>query len=164
MKKLFFLIFVLIQFHGCAIISFFAQFRCPVSYADSRYEGTGRDITRYTVPSLNKSPLGIPIGPGIEGAKIDKAFIEVSECLGMKFNSCGVHAVFIAPNYITMMDEEGTQVFPCKDPISGLCTGVNQYPATIILTPDMKSLKWEVERMLLKDDPNKDGGKNCWQK
>jgi hypothetical protein len=153
---------------GCATaLALLQNKKCPVNYADERYHATGTEITQYAVPStLSKSPMGIPIGPGVDGAKVDAAFKTVSKCLGVEFNPCGVHAVIIAPDWFAVPGSE-EQVFPCELPAvvnGGLCIGANQYPATIVLTPDMKAMAWEAERMLLKDDPNKDGGRNCWQR
>jgi hypothetical protein len=144
---------------GCAAIG---AARCPHSYADNRYRDTGTEITRYVVPTrLGRSPLGVPIGPGVDGPAVDAAFLSVSACLGQVFHPCAVHAVFIAPDWFTAPGTEA-QVFPCKR--GELCTGANQWPATVVMTPDMHALTWEVERMLLRDDPDKDGNRRCWQR
>jgi hypothetical protein len=157
---------VLLFQSGCAVVGFIAGLNCPVSYTRDVYTQTGTDLTRYVVPAhLGKSPLGVPIGPGVDGKKVDEAFTSVARCLGVKFHACAVHAVLIAPDWFVVPGVE-EQVFPCADPRPGaskLCTGVNQQPATIFLTPDMHMLRWEVERMLLGDDPNKDGGRECWR-
>lgn len=112
--------------------------------------------------------MGVPIGFGVDGDKVDESFTRVSKCLGMKFEPCAVHAVFIAPNSSLSVPDPVTgkqeQIFPCNDTRANakFCTGANQWPASIILTPDMHMLDWEVARMLTRDDPNKDP-KQCWK-
>lgn len=153
---------------GCALVGFIAGLNCPASYTRDAYTQTGADLTRYVVPArLGKSPLGVPIGPGVDGRRVDEAFTSVARCLGITFHACAVHAVLIAPDWFVAPGVE-EQVFPCVEHpayggMSSLCTGVNQQPATIFLTPDMHMLRWEVERMLFRDDPNKDGGRDCWR-
>ncbi len=165
------LIGLMLLTQGCAFIPLVAgaaMDRCPTSYADQRYE-TDR-LTDYAVPrKLFRSPDGVSIGPGVDGTKVDLTFQTVAKCLGRQHYACAVHAVFIAPDWTEAYDNLGDlrQVFPCKHPksnISQLCTGATQWPSTIVITPDHHALGWEVERLLLMDDPTNDGGRNCWQK
>lgn len=153
---------------------------CPVSYTDSRYQ-YGGDITAYPAPDLSKlgrSPRGVPIGPGVDGYKVDAAFDSVAKCLGITWQACGVRAVRVAPD--TSNDQwTGASRFPCAltrqtaplhspltlytaPPEQFYCTGVNQWPATIYITPNHQALTWEVERMLTRDTPANDP-KKCWQ-
>lgn len=149
---------------------------CPVSYTDARYQygGNGTFYPAPNVALLARSSAGVPIGPGVDGARVDAAFDAVSKCLGMKWYACGVRAVMVAPDWAqeSASYTGATQAFPCTGPLetggkwvqaTQLCSGVNQWPATIWITPDHHALKWEVERMLIRDTPSKDGGKNCWQ-
>jgi hypothetical protein len=105
----------------------------------------------------------VPIGPGVDGAKVDASFTKVAKCMGVKFHPCGVKAVLIAPDWFVAPGTE-RQVFPCKypDPNVKLCTGVNQWPAIVYITPDMYAMDWEANRMLLRDDPSNDP-RRCWQ-
>ena len=65
---------------------------------------------------------------------------------------CGIHAVMLAPDWFVAPGTE-TQDFPCDVPPSQLCTGINQWPATLVVTPDLHAYKWELVRMLVKDTP-----------
>lgn len=160
---------LLVMFSGCALIPLIAPFvpgTCPTTYADDRYHAMGVDITHYVVPAhMSKSQRGVPIGPGVDGKIVDATFEQISSCLGIRFEPCAVHAVMIAPDW-SVYPGTTTQVFPCNDPRPGatkLCTGANQWPGTIIITPNYYALPWEIARMLLRGDPNLDP-KKCWQK
>lgn len=148
------LFLTVLAMHGCAVLSWIPS-SCPESYADPAYALTG-DITRFPVPALHRSPAGVPIGPGVNGALVDQTFKEVAACLHVPFHACAVHAVMIAPvvvqkeNVFHQMEE----VFPCAVD-TRFCPGVNQYPATIIITPDHHALRWEIERLLGRTVPHR---------
>ena len=79
-------------------------------------------------------------------------------CLGVEFQPCGVHAVMVAPDWTThaMGVYGGTQAFPCANtPPENLCSGVNQWPATIIITPDLHAYRWELVWLLTRDTPTR---------
>lgn len=145
-------VLLIIACSECAALSWLPS-PCPVNYADPGYASVG-DITRIQVPALHKTPLGIPVGPGVDEARVDREFDAVAACLGIMFHACGVHAVLIAPVWGLRKNVFGDleQVFPCGSK-SGYCSGVNQYPSTIVLTPDLHALRWEIVRMLTGENP-----------
>lgn len=147
------LFYVLLAFSGCGFIPLFIK-PCPADYTDTRYEAMR--YTNYVVPRTTKSKLGIAIGPGVDGDKVDQLTKEVESCMGVTVKTCAIHAVMIAPDWYVSPDYTHTQIFPCRDtPPENLCMGVNQWPSTIITTPNLASYKWELVRLLTHSTPTK---------
>lgn len=144
-------IWVMLCMQGCAIFSQWFTY-CPTNYTDGRYEVMR--YTNYPVPATHKSPRGIAVGPGVDGEEVDRLTGEVEACMGVRVHECAIHAVMLAPDWFVSPDPSHTQVFPCRDtPPENLCHGVNQWPATIIITPDLHAYKWELVRLLTRTTP-----------
>jgi len=129
---------------------------CKADYVDPRYQYMR--YTNYPLPGTTKTPMGIPIGPGVDAQRIDDLTRLTVACMGVDFQPCGVYAVMIAPDWseYPMSAYGGTQAFPCANtPPENLCSGVNQWPATIIITPDLHAYRWELVRLLTRDTPTR---------
>jgi len=145
------LILALVASQGCAFAVLAAELSPCRSYADTRYEPMR--YTAYDVPRTTPTKRGIPVGPGVDGARVDALTAEVEACMGGKVRGCAIHAVMVAPDWRSL--NGGPQVFPCADQLDGWCHGINQWPATIVTTPDLHAFKWELVRMLTKSTPTR---------
>lgn len=150
---------------GCGVlVSAVGALSCPANYRDDRYEQAR--FTNYPVPTTHKSKRGFAIGPGVDGDKVDAVADSLARCLGVPVHACGLHAVMVAPDWTLAPGQPlgGTQVFPCvngPDGRYGLCTGINQWPATVIVTPDMAALRHELIHAITHQDHGGDAFVRC---
>jgi len=79
------------------------------------------------------------------GASIDLLYLDkqadiLEGCLHMSIQRCAVR-IKVAPDW---KSEARGQYFPCTANKEGMCTGIIQYSATIITTPDAASFRHEL--------------------
>jgi len=101
--------------------------------------------TNYVVRFSKQTKTGVRLDdsgiPSIDMTFIDSEVSALEECLGIKVKRCSVR-VKIAPDW--MLSEKG-QYFPCNVPdVNFQCTGIQQYPAAIITTPNLASFRHEL--------------------
>lgn len=153
MKTLFGLCLVLFATPSCTLIAMAFGAECLDYYRDERY--AGYNYTSYTIRANEKTHDGIRVdrsGFEIDFDRIDQLTLELEACLQQSIKRCGFR-VKIAPDskYHACSQRE---LFPCRDPnfrpgcleeaCPCGCTGVNQYPSTVVVTPNLAAYKHEL--------------------
>jgi hypothetical protein len=118
-------------------------------YIDPRYEFAG--FTAYRFGQPQRTPRGTMVdqsGHPVDLQYIDAQTAALEACLGVKIVSCAVR-VKVAPDW--QQDQRG-QFFPCTASPDGACTGINQYPALIITTPNLRSYRHELIHLVTHRD------------
>lgn len=140
---------------GCgALVAFVTQFHPSVRY-NMPHEYQDAKFTAYPVKVNARTETGITVdtsGFPVDLARIDFLVGEVAECLQMSLVREGI-TVKIAPDWYVDACT-GRQEFPCDLPQFRReperceacpcgCSGILQPPATIVTTPDLRTLKHE---------------------
>ena len=158
---------------GCVCLAFGEQFKCANAYTDAAYDPAAGapKYTAYQISSTKKTAGGIAVdGSGFETAAIlaliDRKTAEVETCLrgkrpALRIRRCGFtvkiatdwgYAVSggIVPHALATPEQAAAQqVFPCQVGPSNLCYGINQFPSTIVVPPDLAAYKHELIHAVL---------------
>ncbi len=138
---------------SCALLSFSRPLfdSCEADYRDERYAQMRYTQWAFTKDAVTRGGVVVDFGDGAPDpntmARIDGIIERTGACLGMTIQGCALR-VKIAP----VFECAGVQVFQCL-PVDekmlgpgqcGGCTGANEYPSTLVVTPDLAALAHEL--------------------
>lgn len=129
-----------------------AEFSCANAYRHDRYRDYKPPVT-WDVKTDAVTPRGIRVDTanGAGGVdlllRIDALVDEWEACYGQEVRRCGFRVKVIPP--LLTVPVEG---FFCGQGNSGICTGVTQYPDTVIVTPNLAALKHELTHAIAHRD------------
>lgn len=145
----------LLCLQGCALLAFSRPLldHCPTDYRDERYPNE-----RYT-PWAFRGEATTPGGVVVDFSgrppdrmvleRIDGLIERTGDCMGRRIHGCALRVKIVPAAAIT--ECAGVQVFSCTairqnadHADCGGCTGVVEWPATIVTTPDLASLPHEL--------------------
>lgn len=122
---------------------------CENYYTDPRYEQTRYPVHFEYDPDAT-TPMGINVdanGLPVDLLRIDMLVDEFENCYGKPVKRCGIR-ITIEPPLVT----EPSEGFYCGLGDTGICTGLYQYPALIIVTPNLAALKHELVHLVAHRD------------
>ncbi len=126
---------------------------CLNYYRDERY--ASYKYTNYTIRAHQKTKDGIRVdtsGFDVDFDRIDMLTFELEGCLQQSIKRCGFR-VKIAPDW-QYYECSQRELFPCQlpefrngcldDDCPCGCTGTNQDPSTVVVTPNLAAFKHEL--------------------
>lgn len=116
---------------------------CDSYYVDPRYEQT-RYPVRFKFRPDAITPQGIRVdtsGLPVDLLRIDDLTDEFEACYGKPVKRCGLRVKIVPPTLVT---PDGRESFYCGTGETGFCTGLTQYPALVLVTPNLAAYKHEL--------------------
>ena len=114
---------------------------CDSYYVDPRYEQTHYPV-RFKFRPDAITPSGVRVDTGgqtVDLLRMDELIDEWEACYGKPVKRCGLRVKVVAP--LVTVPSEG---FYCGVGETGICTGLTQYPALMVVPPGMAALKHEM--------------------